>query len=271
MLYHYTSLESFCKIMEGVFLNNGEPFITLHASRLDRLNDPTEMKIDIRVLQSILHEYEIQHNVEDSNCLSKKIEGLNPNQINKILEEEKNTHAPYIMCFSTKKDFLPMWSLYGNKSHGVCLCFDESRIKGVEGSIIQGNVAYNQYKNSSSILMVLDLYYNIMLKDIQNIDIYDTIAELFLFISPFIKNINYAYEKEFRICHYCFQADLNFSIDNNITNYKEVDIVDFNIPLSSLKSVILGSKTPSILMDMTQDYFNKKYDIKFVKSKIPFK
>lgn len=40
MLYHYTSLETLLAILEGLTVHNGEYYLHLRATRIDKLNDP---------------------------------------------------------------------------------------------------------------------------------------------------------------------------------------------------------------------------------------
>ena len=276
MLYHYTTLETFLRIIEGITDDGNEPYLHLRATRIDQVNDPTEMNTDISKLSSILQEYETQKDIENK-CLSDKITKVNPNEVQNILKKEKEEHLPYITCLSTRKDYLPMWSLYGDKHHGVCLCFTEELLENVsinknEDNIIRGEVAYKKHDKSIAIQDALDLCFETINKKGSNSDITDTIAELFLFISPYIKNINYAYEKEYRICLYNFQKKTDPKM-GEITEYnKDGEYVMLDIPLYSLKYIILGAKTPKLLESILKDYFNKKnYKIKIERSKIPYK
>ena len=58
MYYHYTSLDTFLAILHGIDYKNGEPILHLRASRIDKVNDPTEMTIDKKTFLSIVQHYE---------------------------------------------------------------------------------------------------------------------------------------------------------------------------------------------------------------------
>lgn len=165
-----------------------------------------------------------------------------------------------------------MWSLYGDKCYGICLCFNddvEKRIKYYNKKciLLSGDVAYRNFKRSDSVNCVLNLNYKISPR---RRDIEDCISELLIGISPFIKNSNYMYEHEFRICIHNYVDSITGS---GITYDKSDEYLNIAIPVSSLNSIYVGKKAPfEIIKDMLDLYFgNKNYNINIEKSNIPYK
>lgn len=252
---------------------NGVPSITLYATRIDKVNDPTEMDTNIHKFVNLIGDYVTIETDSDAKLYwSGILEQIKNQEIEKkenLLEEEKDCSKPYITSFSTKKDYLPMWSLYGDKHHGVCLCFkddmciDENLL--LEYNIIQGLVSYNKHYKSSPFKQVMDLYRKLNLTD-NSID--ELVKELYMWTAPFIKNKNYKYENEYRFCIYNYRRDAN----TYTTSYEgEKDWIPIYIPLSHIKSIHLGAKLPKLTKYILEVFLNqKKYEINVEYSKIPF-
>ena len=123
-VYHYTSLETFFKLLDGIQDDN---FI-MYASRISDLNDSSELKYGFRKIWKLLPYLEDMIGVKNEYRLSKL-----PEKDNSISEEVflkeliKNViasrYAPFVLSFSEHKDYLPMWSLYGSHGNGVALGF----------------------------------------------------------------------------------------------------------------------------------------------------
>lgn len=59
MLYHYTSLITLFKIMEGITFHDNEYFLQLKTNRIDNVNDPTEICTDPMVYMDLIKSYEV--------------------------------------------------------------------------------------------------------------------------------------------------------------------------------------------------------------------
>lgn len=278
MYYHYTSLGTFLAILHGIDYNSGEsvlkeigPILHLHASRIDTVNDPTEMTIDKSTFLSIVRHYEENKNPKFR--ISNRIESMDDEKFLELIKNERSDYLPYIVCFSQNEDFLPMWSLYGDKGRGVCLGFFALDIltKSVPFQelinpctpVIIGDVCYHTDEISDAILRAIELNYP---KTEGNIE--DSIANMYLAASPFIKDSSYEYENEFRICVFNFvKKEIGIMYDSEKT------YIDYYIPVSFLKTVTLGAKLcSSIASELLSDYFTqKKLQIEIKKSQIPFR
>lgn len=270
MLYHYTTFETFLRILEGITFECGVPYIHMRATRIDKLNDPTEMCVDIERYLKIIANYEKEHNLDNS--VSNYIQ-TSKNQIVDILNEEKMISLPFVTSFSTRKDYLPMWSLYGDKHHGICLCFCDDLSEKIDSPIIHipGYVSYLNHKRPSIMATILDLYYNIM--DVKNKLDNSNAVEMLIGMSPFIKNKVYAYEKEFRICVYNFAKGQVGILGDELCMYDDTnDYINLTIPVSSLKCIILGKKVPfEISRLLFETYFKAHdYQIDIKQSQIPY-
>ena len=95
-LYHYTNYNSF---INGIVKDNREKDkeICLWATHCKHLNDPLEV---------ILGQNRFNKIIKDENTKEK---------LSVIFKNDK------LICFSKKKDFLPMWSMYGNNGSGIML------------------------------------------------------------------------------------------------------------------------------------------------------
>lgn len=274
MYYHYTTLDTFLAILQGINYKAKEPVLQLHATRIDKVNDPTEMTIDKKTFLSIVQHYEdMNPNIDTSSYISKSIENIDDEKFRKILDTEKSNHLPYIICLSEKEDYLPMWSLYGDKGRGVCLGFSKLEIlvkssqfqyKHPSSTIISDNVCYGNYEKSNAILSAIGLNY----PKIDEEDIEDTIANMYLGASPFLKHPGYEYENEYRICVFNFvKNELGTIYDSQKT------FIDYDMPISFLKTVTLGAKLcSSIISELLSNYFSKHgLQIEIQKSQIPFR
>lgn len=269
MYYHYTSFETFLKILQDI--QKEKSCISLRASRIDKVNDPNEMILTKKRFLSITNQYEKTHN--DKRIPSNAIEQIEDEELNSLLKKEKEEHPPYIVCFSKERDYLPMWSLYGDKHHGVCICFSEDiveaiRQKNIDEIILDGDIAYTNYMKSPVIQKIYDLYLNLIIDKVSEQNIKEEIVNLLVSLTPFIKSKHYKYEKEYRICIHNYIKEKTRDIKYD----KESEYLNLEIPLNSIHSVILGSKLPfDISKEILSNYLNQfECNIKIEHSQIPF-
>ena len=116
LVYHYTSLSTFNKIIEGI--DNGD--LIFHASALHCMNDTSEFIYGFKEFRRILPAIEqCVGNIDDSLKLSKMIDsedwylhGKWSEDFVKILHE--GNKAPFSVSTSAHKDSIPMWAMYGD-------------------------------------------------------------------------------------------------------------------------------------------------------------
>ncbi len=140
IVYHYTSLDTFFKILDGVKNKN----FTFHATDIFSMNDPTEFYHGFKQLWDWLPEIENDYysyinsnprnyKIDDKficdkfrlSNIWKNIGGQNEEWLKAYLEEiHKSYRSPFIISFSCHEDYLPMWSTYGDKGMGIALGID---------------------------------------------------------------------------------------------------------------------------------------------------
>lgn len=288
-VYHYTSLETLLAILENFRKDKEKKGLIFRASNIYNVNDPKEMEAGYDIVKDYLKEYERAyipkpywlHEIANSNeyeakCKNDYFVG------NKEFLTESGI-IPFIISFSAKRDYLPMWSLYGKAGMGVCLKFDTFRIieTGYDGQI--GFVAYNKKTGLKMIKESFSECYNWYLDEYKNNSNQLTtdkkvheIGNLCLFVSPFVKYNDYKYEKEFRLaCYKYYRHDKNNSFNElDIPIIFPVDkYIEVSIPVSSLKEVMLG---PSMDKSIMTHIVKKELDecnirVRISKSKIPFR
>lgn len=153
-IYHYTKLDVLYSMFKNAKYGKGKEgelndaifsppkeFVTFWANSAYYMNDPTELRSSFDLILSKLPEIEDELKIEDNKKISKWIQEQDTsldNWINNVIFTPES-YAPFIISFSTKPDFLPMWSMYGQNGIGVSLCFDTDDfecsnflVKGVE-------------------------------------------------------------------------------------------------------------------------------------------
>ena len=215
------------------------------------MNDYTEMLYGWEVLLNNLRAYEKENNVADNKRLSNFMQKSKTSNLSNILmphfyNEEK---TPYVISFSERKDYLPMWSMYGRKGSGVCLCFDKEQIKeGCEDTIVYpilSTLYINQEEKNEITSKVLSgilqgEYKNYLERD-KNDDLekIQTIGTILPIYSAYIKNNAYLYEKEMRLV--AISMDIKKTVRFRASEKGSlIPFVEIPIPVNSLQEIIVG-------------------------------
>lgn len=257
-VYHYTSVESLFAILEESRQIKERVILPFRAYNIYNVNDPREMKLGFDAVKKFLPEYESM--IDNSMYLSEVY--LDKNNENRCREEcyKKPSdgfiewgHIPYTSSFSSKGDFLPMWSMYGAKFKGVCLKFRlKELVEYLSDNCQFGFVSYNG-DNDTSLLKenFLEIYNWYANQQEQAMNIDEKIEELSLLcacISPFIKISDWAYEQEFRIVcnhHYAPQLDresIERLLKEGIQKTKVQPYNYYPIYPNALEEIIIGPK-----------------------------
>lgn len=249
-------MEALFSILEGYRQNNSHA-LPFWASCIYSSNDSREMELGYDTIKKILPKYEnncpksmniseVYNNKEyEKQCkdkfFEKPIEGL-----------EEVTNVPYMISFSCKEDFLPMWSMYGDDKQGVCMKFNlSSLITHLKGNLQMCFVHYEGDEDNIirdylfPILYEFDAERN---KGTQKMTVDDKIEELSLIcycISPFVKSNDWSYESEFRLVfheHYGPQYTDDFFNGLQVApnKIKVKNHVTLPIFADSLEEIILG-------------------------------
>ena len=290
-VYHYTSLETLFKLIDGIKDNQ----FTFYASRITELNDRSELIYGFqkfwRLIPSI--EKELQIDIDEYK-LSKLSNNGNFDNLPQIIYNGliNSRHIPFVISFSNDKDSLPMWTMYANNGYGVALGFKIQFYISKDQKVIFDltkydpskpcsiRVSYGEFTKNSIIYNYVKLlyyrYYNRVNglkneKEIINKQL-ALVEDIGIAASVLLKHQSFCFEKESR--YYCKVFDENlikFRINSkgNIIPYTEV-----MIPISMLNKIVIGPcRDIKNINDIISLRLKQKglKDIKIEKSKIPFR
>ena len=292
-IYHYTNVEALFAILGG-YRNPKDKkpdYLNFWAWNIFNMNDKTEMEVGYDYIKDYLPQYEEHEGIPKEKRLSEVYENT---EDEKTCKEDflkyKNQESidvgvvPYVICFTKKRDFLPMWTLYGNMGKGVCLKFDVNRLldglltnRGERATFI-GSVAYDPETALTTLDEMIPLAYCLLTSSSYS----NTknkphqLAELCYCLSPFFKSKDFEYEQEARIvinvlCGFDekpLKAPFKYpSPQSTIEPH-----VDFPICPSALNEVIIGpnahSKVLEHIIDLEKRDCKLSFDITY--SEIPF-
>lgn len=244
---HYSKLATLKYIIR---LKDCTPQPRLRISNIAYLNDPSEGNVLLKLLKN-----------------SVKSNAFNMLFGNQNIEENKLVEVPFskvfIGSFSTAKNKLPMWTLYGDDSKGCCLVFDDYFFDK-KNELIETKSNMDDKSISSQELIL----YRVKYLDIDNLDELDSIVSrvkriasiLDLFegiISKYesvriwimalldeirflFKDSDYDYENEVRIIIHAENSEIQGDDGQNELNIPRL-YVDLQRKLI-YKEIILGSK-----------------------------
>ncbi len=244
---HYSKLATLKYIIR---LKDCTPQPRLRISNIAYLNDPSEGNVLLKLLKN-----------------SVKSNAFNMLFGNQNIEENKLVEVPFskvfIGSFSTAKNKLPMWTLYGDDSKGCCLVFDDYFFDK-KNELIETKSNMDDKSISSQELIL----YRVKYLDIDNLDELDSIVSrvkriasiLDLFegiISKYesvriwimalldeirflFKDSDYDYENEVRIIIHAENSEIQVDDGQNELNIPRL-YVDLQRKLI-YKEIILGSK-----------------------------
>ena len=228
-VYHYTTMEAF---VNGIVINGPEinKELCFHGTHFQYLNDPTEKDLGINLAFEAINKY-YEKSINHS---------LWGQRIENIHELKDVFCRPYIVSFSRRKDFLPMWGLYGKNGAGIALGFNMNDSIGGKLCRYFSPQTVKDIELGLEEMSKMEEYNNNLLGYI------NFISEL----SVQIKDKSYAFEQEYRL----FQLS-NTSIDGNpiykkelicqeekykVRNGQLIPYAEFFLPKSQLKEIIIG-------------------------------
>lgn len=259
MVYHYTTIETLYNILASYKEAEDKEHFTFWASNALDQNDSEELKFDYDDLREAILKVE-KEKEENGISLSHKrlsnavnwgrFNGMSSletvYEINRLVKDQ--SQAPFTLSFSRQEDKLLMWSIYANRGNGICLAFNEKKLKSLSTGMMctSGIVRYDQ--NNDYLPNIVSLLYDAYLKSFEGDDIISlnkvfdegtTYLRMMLgLISPFIKNKAFEDEKEWRIAFY---KNKETNIFTRLTgNQNIVHYVKVGLPISALSKIIVG-------------------------------
>ena len=196
ILFHYTSVETFLKILDNC--NNQK--VCFWATHAKFFNDPHEYKLAISLLKQSMIKYEKEKNITEKKSVNFNYKSL--------LRLGHMFGAPFLLSLSENPDDLTMWRTYGSDGNGIAIgidtkmLFDYSEDKNVNNT----KLLPCQYKKSS-IIKGLTTYWELLYDKIDfkedgrgfSMNSFRFLFDLINFCFSF-KRGEYQLEKEWRLC-----------------------------------------------------------------------
>lgn len=268
-VYHYTSIETLFAILEGYRKSKESNVLTLRASNIYRVNDPKEMVMGYDVLKKWIRRY------EDSQCIPVSIRLSEVYQNEEYEAKCKSDYlqtrnadfievgeVPYVISFSFRHDYLPMWGLYGDKGKGVCLKFALSELQSLTSSL-PGLVNYCGRTNLEGFKNTMEFMYGCYMRELKDMEVpvetkIRELATICLTTAPFVKHKDYQYEKEYRFVFYNWYNQRKISMPSHKTSiYKILPYIEVAIPVKALQGIIIG---PDVNFDVMKHVVRKELE-----------
>lgn len=280
-VYHYTSLETFCKLLEGV----KNHCLIFHAGSIYTMNDRKEMLLGYEYIKKYLPEVEKKLNVSKDDLLlnmySDKTKNKNVcDSFGEWMINDDTTN--FVISFSAQSDILPMWAMYGDKGAGVCLEFSPYSIKQYYKLLSKPTTVsiekcrYKEDDIKPFVTNYLEIIYKQFLNTVDKeerkkpLEKAKYLAAMCGLAGTCIKHEGFAYEQEIRMIIFENKKDWKFNptSDHGLSAYVEAPI-----PISAITNIIIG---PAVDMEKIKDGLKmllRKWDIKIEpkQSTIPFR
>lgn len=290
LVCHYTFIESFQKMIEKISQDGEEYFLTFWATSIYALNDPSEFLHGYKLLKdSVLPEIEKELGITEQNLTLSHIwdkvigEKTSIDKLDYMIRHIYDSHeTPFIVSFSKKIDFLPMWNAYSDRGKGVCLCFnnEEYLVKDNEPDILHKlhamDVTYGKIDDDiRKVFKKLYKDYYLQYKEIPNAQqqiqiMLNYLIALIVVFSAYHKHEAYAYEDESRLVQYKHDnKDINYRLGmkGQLKPYIEV-----KVKLEYLEKIIVGPCADSELVIRELKNQLRQYNITDIEpSRVPFR
>lgn len=237
-LYHYTTMDTLCCMLNNYRNNMSTGNLTFWASSVFSMNDPQEMRYGKEVLEILLPFFENLFKLPPENRLN-----INSLDTEKILNDI--THIPFVLSFSKCEDDLSMWAMYGDDGRGVAMIFDIDIVPYPMNGIYNPELIEVNYQKGVKDYPKLSQIYNSGILEWRNCRDEDkikeskerTLSRLFVELCPYIKSEAYNKEKEYRFCFCDVPRD---KIMFRTRNKQILPYIEVPIPVRYLRGIVLG-------------------------------
>ena len=253
MIAHYTTMEGLHGLIQGAITKGTQTLLNFWASNIFAVNDPNELMFGYDTIWKLLPKIEKDNRMPKGYRLSEIWNLKKENDTtsyNDILKESLYNNYdsnPYIISFSQSIDSLSLFRLYSNNGCGVSIVFSYGELKEQGFQLFdviysKGDVdIYNRDLNRKT-----NTLYNSYLKEIKqdsnNTDRFSIMLKhltlLSLVVAPYIKNEDYADEREIR-----FSKTEKFSETVKFRLSKNGNMIPYiiqEIPVCTIKKIIIG-------------------------------
>lgn len=298
LAYHYTTVDSFLKLFEYSLRKNNSKETRLSnfifwATSIYAMNDPQELVFGYdylwgRVLRSIEKELKVNDENRISNVwreFEKQENEMNSRLIDALYESHQ---VPFVLSFSKKSDYLPMWKTYSNNATGICLGFNNSEYvvvpqkDGMYDVIINNklhalDVRYGTIDDTIKESMT-SIYkgYHEQIKNVEDpsekrrkkVDFLVMMAQT---VSAYIKDKSYEYESEMRLIKFK-EEETDVHLRCNAKG-RLIPYIDVPIKTTYLQKIIVGPCADYELIKRELSFMLQRYGINvvFEKSSVPYR
>ena len=280
-MYHYTSLDSFMKILSGI---KGDAF-TFRAGSVYTMNDSQEMILGYNYIKKYLP------------CIEEKLKVKQEEKLFNLFSDKKKNKdvkkkfgdwlinddtTNFVVSFSSAPDILPMWSLYGGHGTGVCLEFSPYVIKeyyknkDIDHRLPIEECAYREDDIEEMMMQGLTIVYKLFL-EMNNEEQKSNpltkakyLATMCGLSGAYVKHPCFEYEKEVRMNVFRHIKDWNF---DESRNGHRIVYVEVPIPIDALTNIIVGpaADMSKVRNAMIMSLRAKGIHIKPIQSTMPFR
>jgi len=240
-LFHYTDLDG----ANGIITSK-----SLWLTKIQYLRDTTELKLGIGLfrdaIKTVIDEIDDSEKKEYLNLISKQLISFTETNI-------------CIVSFCRNGDLLSQWRSYGNSGNGVALGFSGKALKELEDTKIMNlwKCIYNQrdqHKLTSDLVKSSLKSYDSLKKELKTLDnVWEDVkndlsrvfTEIFIRVSPIIKNVHFQEEEEWRLVTIPIpRTDKNCHA--RVTNQRAIQYYKLGFPILEngecefIKSLITG-------------------------------
>ena len=280
-MYHYTTMDTFFKIMENV----KEDYFTFHAGSVYTMNDRQEMKRGYECIKKYLPIVEKKLNVKKKEKLFDMVQNQEQNKdiIDHFGEWLINDDVSnFVVSFSSTPDILPMWALYGDNGNGVCLEFSPYAIKNyyetknTDKHLSIDKCVYTDEEIEDLLLFKLEIIYKLFLKTNSNEERYNPktkaryLATMCGLAGAFVKHSGFRYEEEIRMNVFRSKEEWKFM---DTRHHHHSVFVEVPIPINSLTKVIVGpaANIEDVKNSMVMIMRSKGIHLEPIHSEIPYR
>lgn len=276
MIYHYTSFETFQKILP---LQTTVREILIHATCAYDMDDKIEMQLGYDFVRSFLISYEEVQGIPVERRLSPMMPPCNC-QIttdNQNVFFQPRDYTPFVISFTKSFDDDYMWNHYGENHKGVFMAFDELEILQISINSERGVVystAYETLDNNDRFLfqamadfmdkrlkefyVLYPFFFHQHYRDILKREIINQFCTL---IGAGLKVKSYKPENEVR-----WVSVENSECDKVLLkrgrNGKEVHFIEEHFPLSCIKAIYVGRECS--ITDTELNAYRSIYDFDLI-------
>jgi len=280
-MYHYTSLDTFMKILSGI---EGDAFI-FRAGSVYTMNDSQEMILGYNYIKKYLPCVEENLKVKQEEKLFNLFKDKKKNKdVKKMFGDWliNDDTTNFVVSFSSTPDILPMWSLYGDHGSGVCLEFSPYIIKeyynknNIEKNLQIEECVYKENDIEEVMMRVLAVVYKYFLsrnneeQRINPLTKAKYLATMCGITCAYVKHHCFEYEKEVRMN--VFRHIKEWVFDESRNGHRIV-YVKVPIPIDAMTGIIVG---PAVDMSKVRNALimslrAKGIHIEPIQSEIPFR